>query len=136
MHPHDQHLLVVRAVVDPDRAVPRKRTLIAPQEVVAQLLGALAGGLLFRWLWGGVAVSVGGGVTHPTVPIWAALCLEAGMTALLVAMIFVFVSRESLARWTALMLVPILAVLIWRGSPYTGTSLNPARSEGPAKSGN
>ncbi len=54
------------------------------------------------------------------------------MTALLVVMIFLFVSRERLARWTPLMLIPVLAVLIWKGSPYTGTSLNPARSEGPA----
>ena len=54
------------------------------------------------------------------------------MTALLVAMIFVFVSRERLAPLTPLMLVAVLAVLIWKGSPYTGTSLNPARSEGPA----
>ena len=100
--------------------------------VAAQLLGALAGGVVFRWLWGGIAVSVGGGVTHPTVSTAAALGLEAGMTALLVGMIFVFVSRERLARWTPVMLVAVLAVLIWRGSPYTGTSLNPARSEGPA----
>ena len=100
--------------------------------VGAQLLGAVAGGLTFRWLWGGVALSVGGGVTHPSVATWEALCLEAGMTALLVVMIFLFVSRERLARWTPLMLIPVLAVLIWKGSPYTGTSLNPARSEGPA----
>jgi aquaporin Z len=100
--------------------------------VGAQLVGALAGALTFRWLWGGVALSVGGGVTRPSVAIWEALCLEAGMTALLVVMIFLFVSHERLARWTPLMLVPVLAVLIWKGSPYTGTSLNPARSEGPA----
>jgi aquaporin Z len=100
--------------------------------VTAQLLGALAGATAFRWCWGATALSVGGGVTHPTVSSWAALGLEAGMTALLVAMIFVFVSRERLAPLTPLMLVAVLAVLIWKGSPYTGTSLNPARSEGPA----
>ena len=54
------------------------------------------------------------------------------MTATLVAMILWFTSRERLMRWTPLMLVPLLALLIWQGSPYTGTSLNPARSEGPA----
>jgi aquaporin Z len=63
--------------------------------VGAQLLGALAGGLAFRWLWGGVALSVGGGVTHPTVSVGAALCLEAGTTALFVAMIFVFVPASA-----------------------------------------
>jgi len=100
--------------------------------VVAQLIGALAGGLAFMWLWGSVAHSVGDGVTHPTVPVGVAIAVEAGMTAILVAMIFIFVSHERLARWTPLMLIPVLALLIWKGSPYTGASLNPARSAGPA----
>jgi aquaporin Z len=98
----------------------------------AQLAGALAGALAFRVLWGGVAASVGGGVTHPSVPAGVALGLEAAMTAILVASIFTFVSSERLMRWTPLMIVGVLALLIWKGSPYTGTSLNPARSEGPA----
>jgi aquaporin Z len=100
--------------------------------VLAQLGGALAGGLAFRWLWGGVARSVGDGVTHPTVTTGLAFTLEAGMTAVLLGMILVFVSSQRLARWTPAMLVPLLAILIWKVSPYTGTSLNPARSEGPA----
>jgi aquaporin Z len=100
--------------------------------VAAQLAGAAIGGLLFRWCWGGVARSVGDGVTHPSVSTGAAIALEAGMTAVLMAMILVFVSRARLMPLTPLMLIPLLALLIWRGSRYTGTSLNPARSEGPA----
>jgi aquaporin Z len=100
--------------------------------LVAQLAGALAGALVFRLLWGSVALSVDGGVTHPSEATAAAIGIEAGMTGLLVGMIFVFLSRERLMRWTPLMLWPLLGVLVWQGSPYTGTSLNPARSTGPA----
>ncbi|MGH3033678.1 MAG: aquaporin, partial [Gaiellaceae bacterium] len=35
--------------------------------LLAQLAGALAGALAFRLLWGSVALSVDGGVTHPAV---------------------------------------------------------------------
>jgi aquaporin Z len=100
--------------------------------VGAQLAGAFAGALAFRLLWRSTALEVGGGVTHPTVAPALAIGLEAAMTALLVALILVFLSRERLTRWTPLMLFAILALLVWRGSAYTGTSLNPARSAGPA----
>jgi aquaporin Z len=100
--------------------------------LAAQLGGALVGASLFRLAWGDVATSVGGGVTHPAVSVPLALGLEAGMTGVLVGTIVVFVSHERLARLTPLAIWPVIAVLIWQAGPWTGTSLNPARSAGPA----
>ncbi len=76
--------------------------------------------------------SIGGAVTHPEVSTAAAAALEAGMTAVLLGVIFAFTSAQRLARWTPLAIVPVLAAITWLGSPSTGASLNPARSEGPA----
>ena len=39
VHTHHQHLFVVRAVEDADRAALREGALVAPQEVVLQVLG-------------------------------------------------------------------------------------------------
>ena len=110
---------------------------LSPRDVAgyvsAQLAGGLAGAL------GGRAIlparttdTIGGAVTHPSVSTAAAVALEEGMTAALVALIFAFVSSERRARWTPLAIVPLLTAIIWLGSPWTGASLNPARSEGPA----
>jgi aquaporin Z len=100
--------------------------------ISAQLAGALAGSLAFRALWGEGAVSVGGGETHSTIATPVALLLEATMTAALVATILAFGSRERLMRWTPVAIVPVISVLVWQAADYTGTSLNPARSAGPA----
>jgi aquaporin Z len=99
---------------------------------LAQLVGAIAGALAFRLLWGAGARAVGGGVTHPTIPDAGALALEAAMTALLVGVIVACVSSARFARLTPLAIWPVIAALIWQLSPDTGTSLNPARSAGPA----
>src|SRR3954468_3663459 len=100
--------------------------------LTAQLAGALVGSLAFRALWGKDAVSVGGGETHSTIATPAAFLLEAVMTAALVATVLAFGSRERLKRWAPFAIVPVIAVLVWQAADYTGTSLNPARSAGPA----
>jgi aquaporin Z len=101
--------------------------------IAAQLGGGLAGALVARLLLPEPALrSIGGAVTHPSVPAATAVALEAGMTAILLGVVLGFVSSERLARWTPLALVPLLTTIIWLGSPLTGASLNPARSEGPA----
>ncbi len=102
--------------------------------VVAQCLGALAGAALARELWGSIAVGVRLGVTQPSHHAGAleATAIECFMTGVLVLTVLVMVSSSSRARWTPLVMWLLIAVLVWQGAPWTGTSLNPARSLGPA----
>jgi aquaporin Z len=101
--------------------------------VVAQCLGAVAGAGAIRVLWGARAASVRDGRTlpGPGVSTLEAVGIEALMTALLVFVVFAFVSSGRTARWTPLAVWIVVAILVWRGAPYTGTSLNAARSLGP-----
>jgi aquaporin Z len=47
-------------------------------------------------------------------------------------MIFFFTSSPRTARWTPMGNWLLVATLVWQGAPYSGTSLNPARSLAPA----
>jgi aquaporin Z len=102
--------------------------------VVAQCLGALIGTAAVRALWGSTATSVNLGVTLPGHGLAApgAAGVEALMTALLVGTILVMVSSKTTAPWTPLAVWLLVAALVWQGAPWTGTSLNPARSLAPA----
>ncbi len=100
----------------------------------AQVAGAFAGTALVQWWWGGQARSVDLGVTHPRagLPAMGAAGVEAVMTAALVLIILVMVSTRRTARFAPLAVWIVVAVLVWQGAPWTGTSLNPARSLAPA----
>jgi aquaporin Z len=100
--------------------------------LAAQLVGGLGAAFLFKWLWGDTAVSVGGGVTHPSVGVGEAVLVEALMTAALVVVLFGFLSSQRLIRWTPVAVGVLIALLVWQVAERTGTSLNPARSGGPA----
>jgi aquaporin Z len=102
--------------------------------VAAQVAGAFAGTALVRWWWGAKARSVGLGVTEPGHGLSAAggAGVEVLMTALLVAGILGMVSSPRTAPWTPLLVWILVAVLVWQGARWTGTSLNPARSLAPA----
>jgi len=101
--------------------------------IVAQVAGAFAGTALVRWWWGAKARTVDLGVTQPGHGIGAAaIGIEAFMTFLLVGGILIMVSFRRTARWTPLLVWIVVAGLVWQGAPWTGTSLNAARSLAPA----
>jgi aquaporin Z len=102
--------------------------------VVAQMLGGIAGATALVLAWRGHAASIGNGMTLPGAgwPLWLVFDCEVVLTGLLVFLIFVFVSSTRLLRWTPLMNWLVVATMVWLEAPISGTSLNTARSFGPA----
>lgn len=107
--------------------------LSATWYMLAQFAGALAGALAVRLLWGNLAVDVDLGATIPGRGGWpASLLAEIAITFLLVTLILRFVDEPSLQRFTPLAAGALVAFLVFVEAPLSGTSLNPARSFGPA----
>jgi aquaporin Z len=102
--------------------------------LASQFLGAALGAGLVVLIWRERAASVHNGVTAPGVgyPIWSVFLSEMGFTCLLVLAIFLFVSSHRLMHWTPLMTWMLVALIYWQAAPISGSSLNPARSFGPA----
>ena len=102
--------------------------------LAAQFLGGAAGALLLTLVWGHHATGINNGMTlpGPGYTVTTAFEAEFAMTFAYILAVFFFVSRSWLARWTPLMNWLVVAGLVWVGAGISGTSLNPARSFGPA----
>ena len=102
--------------------------------IAAQTFGAIAGTVAAHALWRDQAVSVSDGATRPGPGVTpdVAVALEAGMTACLLLTILFMTSHHRTARLTPLALWLLIAAFVWQFAPLTGTSMNPARSLGPA----
>ena len=100
----------------------------------SQFLGAILGEALLVLVWGHYALSVNDGMTLPGAgyPLWVVFLAEMSLTALLVLTIFICVSSQRFMRWTPLVTWLLVATMVWLEAPISGTSLNPARSLGPA----
>jgi aquaporin Z len=101
--------------------------------VVAQGLGGLLGAFVVWLAWGAWARSVHVGATVPG-PHGSAVAFaaEIAMGFALVTLILQFVARARIARWTPIAAGMLAATLVVLVAPISGTSINPARSLGPA----
>jgi aquaporin Z len=102
--------------------------------VVMQFLGAFVGAYAAGLAWGHLTTGVQYAATVPGDGYtWAgALAAETAVTFLLVFLIFVCVNKPAVAPRTGLLAGSLVALLVMIEAPVTGTSLNPARTLGPA----
>ncbi len=101
---------------------------------IAQTLGAILGTLVIAQAGGEWVESIRYGVTAPGDGFSAtqAFLAEVVITFLLVFLIFYCVSDQRFAKKTPFLAGSLVAFLVFVEAPISGTSLNPARSFGPA----
>jgi aquaporin Z len=99
-----------------------------------QILGSAFAALLALFLWSENARRVDVGMTLPRegYSIVFVFLIEVIITFLLVSLIFYFLHRRNLTRFAGAAVGLLIAVLVFLTAPISGTSLNPARSIGPA----
>jgi aquaporin Z len=99
--------------------------------VIAQILGAIAGaailGVILRSYGALGANSYGGNVT-----VWIALLVEVILTFVFVTTILGVTDKKENGHATGIIIGLTLVLVHLFGIPFTGTSVNPARSIGPA----
>lgn len=110
---------------------------VAAGYVIAQLGGAILGGALLKGLveWGDVrdvTGKLGTNAWGSSINTGGAFVVEAVLTALLVLVVLLVTGQVAAPGVAGLAVGFALAVIHLVGIPLTGTSVNPARSLGPA----
>ena len=102
--------------------------------IFCQCLGSLTGTWVVATLLPNLSSSVGHGVTSiaDTISPGVAIVIEALLTMAFVLMIFWMTSCHDRARYTGFCVFIYLIIFVPLEAPLTGTSINPARSIGPA----
>ena len=103
--------------------------------VVSQLLGGIAGAVLLSFFIGSrgsMGANGYGGASTFGVGIPVALVMEIVLTFVFVSVVLKVTSRPEKSSITGLVIGAALTLVHIMGVPFTGTSVNPARSFGPA----
>lgn len=103
--------------------------------VVAQVLGALAGaGLLIAFTGSNASLGTNGygSASASNTTLVEALVIEAVLTFVFVLVILGVTAKAQFANIAGIVIGLSLAAIVMLGLPFTGTSVNPARSLGPA----
>ena len=102
--------------------------------VVAQILGAIAGAAVWGVLLGSFdALGADGfGAGHLATNAWLAILVEVILTCIFVLTILGVTSKKENSSISGIVIGLSLTLVHLLGIPFTGTSVNPARSIGPA----
>ena len=102
--------------------------------IIFQFIGGIIGALLAREFWGDKFEIVKGGMTLPGPGITPleAFGAEIIMTFALVTTLLIILRHQKISKLLPLIVWILIAIEIFLGSSISGTSLNPARSIGPA----
>ena len=99
--------------------------------VAAQVVGAFVGSLVLGLLLGDFTALGGNGLVGDTT-IWAALVIEVILTFIFTTTILGVTDKKENGPTTGLVIGLTLTLVHLFGLPFTGTSVNPARSLAPA----
>ena len=99
--------------------------------IISQVIGAFIGSLLLAVLLGGFSALGANGLVGNTT-IWAALLVEVILTFIFTTTILGVTDKKENGHVTGIVIGLTLVLVHLFGLPFTGTSVNPARSLAPA----
>ena len=100
--------------------------------VIAQILGAIAGSAILGVLLRSFKSLGANGYNGTSVTVWIALLVEVILTFVFVLAILGVTDKKENGHATGIVIGLTLTLVHLFGLPFTGTSVNPARSIGPA----